>query len=176
MTDPLEVVLDAANSTDAELLANLLEFYIHDLSDVFPNIELGQNGRFGYEKLPRYWSEPDRRFAFIVRSGAHVAGFVLVTRGSPATDDRDVFDVAEFFVLRRYRRSGVGRRAAALLWDRLQGKWTVRVCEGNRAALQFWTSVVREYSHGAATAFQRPGKPYAWRVFAFESPPTITSS
>lgn len=43
----------------------------------------------------------------------------------------EALDVAEYFVLRRYRHAGVERRAALLLWDRLPGKWTVRVAEGN---------------------------------------------
>ena len=114
MANPLEVSLDVAPARDAALLANLLELYVHDLSEAFPLIELGADGRFGYDPLPLYWSEPERRFPFLIRCGGRVAGFVLVARGSPASDDPDVLDVAEFFVLRRYRRSGVGRRAAFL--------------------------------------------------------------
>src|ERR1700738_3100214 len=97
-----EVVLDVAAPRDAALLAKLLELYIHDLSDAFPDIEPGHDGRFGYEHLPLYWSEPERRFPFLIRQGDRVAGFVLATRGSLASDDPGVFDVAEFFVLRRH--------------------------------------------------------------------------
>jgi len=174
MANPDEVVLDVALSSDAALLANLLELYVHDLSEVFP-IELKADGRFGYEKLPLYWSEPARRFPFLIKYGSRIAGFVLVTRGSPASDDPDVFDIAEFFVLRRYRRSGVGRRAAILVWDRFPGPWTVRVSDGNIKALPFWETVIAEYTKGVATEFKRPGVPHAWRVFTFVSPPTISS-
>jgi predicted acetyltransferase len=104
------VTLDPAASRDVTLLENLLELYLHDLSEAFPAIEIDANGRVGYDKLALYWSEPERRFPFLIRADGRVAGFVLVTRGSPASDDPDVLDVAEFFVLRRYRRSGVGRR------------------------------------------------------------------
>jgi predicted acetyltransferase len=169
MTEPNEVVLDLATSADAELLSNLLEFYIHDLSQIFPSVELGPDGRFGYSKLALYWSEPDRRFAFIVRCDGGVAGFVLATRGSPVTEDPNVFDIAEFFILRRYRRSGLGRRVARMLWKRMPGKWTVRVSEGNRGAMPFWERVVAEFSAGSATQSARAGDPHAWRVFAFES-------
>jgi predicted acetyltransferase len=125
----VEVLLEAAAPGDAGLLANLLELYIHDLSEVFP-VELGADGRFGYETLPGYWSEPDRRFPFLIRLGGRLAGFVLVTRGVLPSNDPDVFDIAEFFVLRRFRRLGVARRAAFLVWDRFPGRWTVRVSEG----------------------------------------------
>ena len=38
------VALEPATPSDAARLANLLELYIHDLSEVFP-IELGTDGR-----------------------------------------------------------------------------------------------------------------------------------
>jgi predicted acetyltransferase len=173
MAEPLEVVLDVARPSDAGLLANLLELYLHDLSEVFPLIELGPDGRFGYDPLPLYWSEPERRFPFLIRYATRVAGFVLVTRGSPASDDPDVFDVAEFFVIRRHRRSGVGRRAAFLVWDRLPGRWIVRVSQANRGALPFWSGVIAEYTRGAAAEFERAGSPNAWRVFSFQSPRSV---
>ena len=170
MTNPQEVALDVAALRDAPLLANLLELYLHDLSEAFPVIELGFDGRFGYDALPLYWSEPERRFPFLIRYGHRVVGFVLATRGSPASDDPDVFDVAEFFVIRRHRRSGVARRAAFLIWDRFPGRWIVRVSEGNTGALPFWSGVIAEYTKGAASESSRPGSPNAWRVFSFESP------
>jgi predicted acetyltransferase len=173
VANPLDVALDVAAPSDAGLLANLLELYMHDLSDVFPLIEVGADGRFGYDGLPRYWSEPERRFPFLIRCGPRIVGFVLAMRGSPASDDPDVFDVAEFFVIRRHRRSGVGRRAAFLVWDRLPGRWIVRVSEGNTGALPFWAGVIAEYTGGAATVFARAGSPNDWRVFSFESPRSV---
>jgi predicted acetyltransferase len=166
------VTLDRATAEDAPLLANLLELYIHDLSAIFPHVELGADGRYGYRGLPLYWSEPDRRFAFLIRCQGRVAGFALATRGSPLGDDPEVLDVAEFFVLRRYRGSGVGRRAVSLLWERLRGRWMVRVGEANSAALTFWRKAVAEFTHGAAVEAERrgpPERPSRWRVFTFES-------
>lgn len=66
------VVLDVATPSDAPLLSNLLELYIHELSGAFPTIELGADGRFGYPRLALYWSEPERRFAFLIKWGAAV--------------------------------------------------------------------------------------------------------
>src|SRR5438874_6139703 len=77
MAAPEEVTLEQAEQADSALLANLLELYLHDRSEVFP-IELGLDGRFGYEKLPLYWSEPDRRFPFLIRHGTRVVGVVLI--------------------------------------------------------------------------------------------------
>jgi predicted acetyltransferase len=168
MVDSQEVVLDVATNRDAAVLSNLLELYAHDLSEAFA-LELGADGRFGYEKLPLYWSEPERRFPFLIRRGTRVVGFAMVTRGSPASDDPDDFDVAEFFVVRRHRRSGVGRQAAFLLWDGFAVHWIVRVSEGNHSGRHFWASVIAEYTSGALVETTRPGSPHAWRVFSFNS-------
>ena len=162
------VSIERVGSQAAALLSNLLELYIHDMSEVFP-VTIGPDGRFGYEKLALYWSEPDVRQAFLIRCGGEIAGFALVTRGSPATDDPDDLDVAEFFVLRRHRRNGVGGRAAGQLWDRVRGNWVVRVSEANRAGLDFWRGVVREYAGGRCAETTRPGQPHGWNVFTFAS-------
>src|SRR5450432_262789 len=148
---PLEVSLELATESDAGVLANLLELYIHDLSDAFPGVQVGADGRFGYRRLPLYWSEPERRFAFLIRRGGKLAGFILAMRGSPVSEGPEVLDIAEFFVLRSLRRSGVGRSAARLLWSRLPGQWTVRVSEANLGALPFWAGIIDEYTSGQAT-------------------------
>jgi predicted acetyltransferase len=164
---PATVRLVPATPADAERIANLLQFYIHDLSILYPHVEIGDDGRFGYPQLPLYWSEPGRRFPFLIRYGDRVAGFVLAKRGSPACEDPEVLDVVEFFVLRQHRRGGIGRAAALQLWQQLPGSWTVRVSEGNPGALDFWSGLVAEATDGAATESSRPGHLHRWRVFAF---------
>jgi predicted acetyltransferase len=168
MIDPGEVVLEPATLRDATVVSNLLELYSHDLSDVFA-LELGTDGRFGYEKLPLYWSEPENRFPFLIRAGSRLAGLALVTRGSPVSEDPNDFDIAEFFVLRRYRRSGVGRQAAFLLWNQFAVRWFVRVSEGNQQGLRFWANVIAEYTSGTVVETTRLSSPHAWRVFTFNS-------
>ena len=170
MDSPQAISLDLATPSDATLLGNLLELYIHDLSDIFPHVELGPEGRFGYQRLPLYWTEPEHRFPFVIRSAGRVAGFALVQRTSSTGNNPGGYDVAEFFVLRRYRRSGVGRRAAVLLWNRLPGQWTVRVAEENHPALAFWSGAIAAYGNGAASESIVVRDARRWRIFAFRSP------
>jgi predicted acetyltransferase len=117
-------------------LANLLELYAHDFSEFF-EIELGEDGRFGYKDLPGYFREPNRR-AFLVRVDNKLAGLVLVKRGLGLSDDEIVWDMAEFFVVRRYRRRGIGTYVAHEVWRQVPGLWEVRVMESNHAAHLFW--------------------------------------
>jgi predicted acetyltransferase len=168
MLDPDDVVVDVATSHDAPIISNLLQLYAHDLSEAF-GLELGADGRFSYQKLPLYWSEPESHFAFVIRCGNQIVGFALITRGSPASEDPDDFDVAEFFVVRRHRRSGVGRRAAFLLWNRFPVRWIVRVSERNPGGYRFWARVIADYAGANVVETTRPGTPHAWSVFSFNS-------
>ncbi|MEI9940906.1 MAG: hypothetical protein WDO69_27125 [Pseudomonadota bacterium] len=99
----------APPSSDRALLANLLELYLHDLSETFAVIQLGVDGRFGYPRLASYWSEPEVRFPFLIRNRGELVGFALVQRGSPMSDDPEVFDVAEFFHSAQCSPHGRGR-------------------------------------------------------------------
>jgi predicted acetyltransferase len=168
MNQAQEVVLKLAVPADADALSNLVQLYAYDFSETY-SLELGANGRFPYDKLPLYWSQPEHRFPFLIHHGNVMAGFVLATRGSPASDDPHVFDVAEFFVLRRHRRFGVGRRAAFRLWDAYPASWTVRVSDANAAGQSFWSRIIMEYLGGSAAETSMPGNPRPMRVFTFNS-------
>jgi hypothetical protein len=56
------------------LLSNLVELYVHDLSALFPHVELGDDGRFGYAQLPLYLANSERHLAFLIRAGERTAG------------------------------------------------------------------------------------------------------
>ena len=152
---------------DESVLANLLELYSHDFSE-FYDIDLGRDGRYGYKHLPSYWSDPGRH-PFLVEIDDKLAGFVLVKRGSDVSGDPDVWDMAEFFVVRRYRRRGLGLRVAHDIWTRLPGRWEVRVMPENQAAHAFWERAIRTFTNDAvaSVSVEKDGK--RWEVFAFDA-------
>ena len=162
------VTIERAGAEDASVVANLMELYCHDLSTLF-NLEVGPDGRFGYARLPLYFSEPRTRHAYLIRHGATLAGFALVRAESPLADLAADFDVAEFFILRAHRRHGVGRDAAAALWDRHPGTWVVRVADGNLPAVAFWRGTIDDYAAGAFTEQRRTIDGRGWHVFVFPS-------
>jgi predicted acetyltransferase len=163
-----QVTLQLVTREQEKPLANLLELYLHDMSETLP-IRISEEGHFGYAWLPTYWAEPDRRFPYLIRSESGISGFALVTIGSTVSDDPEALEVAEFFVLRRLRRSGVGRAAVQQLWTERPGHWVVRVSEGNPGGHAFWSKVVRDYTHGSFGEQRTPGRHYPWRVYEFDS-------
>lgn len=151
------------------IVANLLELYAHDFSE-FHRLELGDDGRFEYRDLPLYWRE-SKRYPFLVRVDSRLAGLVLVKKGSEVSVDESVWDMAEFFIVRGYRRRGIGIRVAHEVWRRLPGSWEIRVMQANHPAQLFWEHAIKTFTGCAvqSSTFKKSGRD--WRIFSFESAP-----
>ncbi len=151
----------------APILANLLELYAHDFSE-FHNLDLGEDGRFGYRSLPLYWSEPGRH-PFLVRMDGKLAGLVLVKRGSEVSGNAEVWDMAEFFIVRGCRRRGIGTRVAHEVWSRFPGLWEIRVMQANVSARHFWTEAISMFAGEAIHPVPIEHGGERWTLFSFES-------
>lgn len=126
-----------------EIVRNLFELYMHDLSG-YAGIEVGDDGKFAAPAtLSLYWSDAAQRHPFLIRADGRIAGFALVRKIAPA-----IYDMGEFFILRKYRRSGVGREAAFWLFDRFKSAWEVREIPSNEPAQAFWRRIIAEYAGG----------------------------
>ena len=144
---PIDLV--RASVEEAAILTNLFQYYVYDLSDVV-DTALGADGRFVLPSFEAYWSDPWRH-PYLVRVDGTVAGFVLVHQRSRLTGDDKTWDIAEFFVMRKYRRHGVGTAVATRVFNSFRGKWEIRELKANAAAIAFWRSVIATYTKGDFT-------------------------
>jgi len=134
-----------ARADQRSAIANMMQLYIHDFSEQWAGQargELNESGLFEDYPLDPYWSKPDH-IPLLIRAGGALAGFVLVDAHahSGLTLDRSV---AEFFVVRKHRRGGVGAAAARAVFMRWPGQWEAAVARRNLGALAFWRRVVAE--------------------------------
>ena len=142
----MNVALVRASESDHSTLASLLQLYVHDFSE-FLRTTPSEDGRFSYPALPLYWREKGRA-AFLIREANRLVGFALIAQGSRLSGDPAVSDLAEFFIVRGVRRTGVGRAAAHELFNSVPGVWEVRVIESNHPARHFWQKVIEQYTLG----------------------------
>lgn len=168
---PANLELLPATAEQAPILANLFELYAHDFSE-FYDVELGPDGRFGYTPLPLYWTEPARH-PFLLRIDGAWAGFVLMKRGSEATGHADVWDMAEFCILRAYRRRRIGTHVAHQLWRKFPGPWEVRVLQSNLSAHKFWAHAIAQFTGHLVqpASLQHDGDD--WSLYSFDSNPEL---
>ena len=141
-----QTLLTPAAEEERAIVENLAQLYVYDWSELL-HLEIGQDGRFGNFLLTPYWVD-DWRHPFLLRVGDTLAGFALIEERSKVTGESGVFDMTEFFVLRRFRRRGVGLAAAFAAFDLFKGRWEVRQREENAAATAFWRRAIGDYTRG----------------------------
>ena len=147
------------------LLRNLFEHYCHDMSEWF-EFDTEPDGSYSHDTASVWAGEYG---AYLAKIGSSIAGFALIGSGRRWLGDIAARDVHEFFVMRKFRRRGVGQRMATLLWNEHPGEWLVRVFEANTPAVLFWRDAISRYSLGSYREEQRviDGRP--WRFFRFVS-------
>jgi predicted acetyltransferase len=139
----MSVTLTPAGRDQEPVFQNLFQLYTHDFSAFWAGTARGDllpDGRFEPYPMDVYWTQPDRS-AFLIHSEGVLAGFALANdhRHSGRPTGRSV---AEFFILRKHRRGGVGRQAAEALFSTAPGVWEAAITRQNTAAAAFWRGIV----------------------------------
>lgn len=153
-TDGLKLELVKANATEhGALFDNLLNLYFYDFAEIL-GYDISAEGK--YNASPYEWGNPGE-VIYLLRVNELPAGFAIIGPGSEIDARKDVWDVHEFFVIRRHRRHGMGSRLAKEVWARHPGTWDVRVVKPNTGALAFWQNIIGEVA----------GEPVAPETFTF---------
>jgi predicted acetyltransferase len=159
------VTIREAKNQEQPVIKNLMQLYLHDFSE-FADVEIQDDASYDYPYLKHYWQDPDR-FPFLIRLDGNLAGFALVRKEVTPDTGQPLTSLAEFFVLRRLRRLGIGRRAATKLWDLLPGSWVIEVLESNKEAYPFWKQVISAYTREEFEEIQNHTDFRRWTRFTF---------
>lgn len=156
-----ELTCELADNDHQAALRQLSELYKYDFTDYDPE-DVNEDGRYEYEDLDAYRIRSGH-YAFLLRADGKLAGFALIRRYSAGTsacgqdhvvgaaDSASRLDagaesygheMVEFFVMRKYRRSGLGSETAKHLFLRFPGLWKLKIMEENAPALAFWTRAI----------------------------------
>ncbi len=142
----LEIKLSLITESQKSILRKLIELYEYDFSE-FDHNDLNEYGYFGYRYLDLYWIETGRE-PFFIKVGGKLAGFVLLNAYCYLMKNAGAKSIAEFFVMRKYRRQGVGKTAACFIFDKYPGPWEVVQHGSNLPAIKFWEKVINQYTDG----------------------------
>jgi predicted acetyltransferase len=154
------------------ILRQMMELYQYDFSE-FDGTDLSPVGIFDYPYLDLYWTEPER-MPFLVRVDGKLAGFLLVARYNYLTGEKDAWVLAEFFIMRKYRRKGLGEFVARNIFDRFPGNWQVSQIPENAQATSFWRKVISRYSAGQFDEIELSNNHWHGPVQTFTSPGRVT--
>lgn len=145
MTNAINLI--QAAKTDYPILYNLARFYAYDISEFFgdePGWEMEDDGLYGVGVDYKKYFEDSNSFPFLVRYKNELAGFAIIDKDSidPSAD----FNMAQFFILRTYKRKGLGKQIAFQCFEKFKGSWEVHVMPKNETAHRFWRSIIHEFT------------------------------
>jgi predicted acetyltransferase len=146
MLPPSMAEMRPARLDDRLALQRMLELYQYELSDIWDQ-DLDARGEYGYA-LDRFWAGDGCR-AFVATVSGHYAGFALADGAVKVGTSGHWMD--QFFVLKKYRRSGLGAALARRVFEALPGRWEVGQMADNAAARAFWRSTIAQHTGGAFT-------------------------
>ncbi|MCP8967640.1 GNAT family N-acetyltransferase [Ectobacillus ponti] len=142
----MNLVIEKAELEKKSVLRRLMELYKYDFSEFDPE-DVNEHGLYEYMYLDHYFTDADR-FPFFFKVDGRYAGFALIRKMEAH------YSMAEFFVMKKYRKSGIGKQAAQELFQRFPGTWEVAEMEENVPAQHFWRKVI-----GAYAAYEEIRKP-----------------
>lgn len=160
----LGLELRSARADDRLPVYRMLELYQHDLSDIWDQ-DLDVHGEYGYA-LDEYWFARDSD-AFVMQVDGRYAGVALVNR-RPKVPGADHW-LEQFFVVKKYRKRGIGEAAAVALFDAMPGLWQVGQMPLNLPAQAFWRKVIGRYAGGQHTETRLDEGPWQGVLQQFRS-------
>ncbi|CDF84433.1 GNAT family N-acetyltransferase [Pseudomonas sp. QL9] len=136
------VELLRTSAEQADIIRNLYQYYAYESSD-WEQEDVEADGRFYIheEHLVRYWQDPQWSANLILVDG-YIAGFLLIE--SNDLSGLGALELADLFVLKKYRRMGVGSAVALQVLGNGNDAWLVRFYRQDEAAQAFWRAVFAE--------------------------------
>ncbi|SFB41472.1 GNAT family N-acetyltransferase [Clostridium frigidicarnis] len=130
-----EIELEPVNIESKAKLENLMSIYLHDLSEFAADLKINEEGKFEYDGLELYFKSDDLIPYFITYQD-EVVGFVLFNMGKYVPKDID-YVVHKLFILKGFRKKGIGNAAIKILLDKYKGKYRIIQISTNKTAVNF---------------------------------------
>ena len=148
----MDVTLQLMSVDEKSLLIRLMELFNYEFSQ-FSNDDINEYGYYGYDHIDDYWNE-EGRFPYLIRVDGKIAGFALICPHCDYRKEEGARCIGEFFVMLKYRRMGIGSKAAIQLFDKHRGLWEISYWRNNLPAGQFWKNVVEKYTKNNYQSFE----------------------
>ena len=144
----MTIEIIAVERDEKEILRNLMEKYDYELSQYGGN-DVNKLGLYGFDYFDNYWQDGAKRWAYFIKAEGKLAGFAMIISDYFYIDDRKSdYVMSDFFVMYKYRNTGVGRFVANYLFDKYRGTWQLNTIDKNVNSIKFWNKVISAYADG----------------------------
>lgn len=153
--DLTKITLQPASLNEMATMQNLAHLYAYDISlylGMQPNWEMPNSGSYEGPDIKEYWEDKEAQ-PYLIRYGEEIMGFVIINKkGSQPNIE---FNMAQFFIINKFKHKGVGRYVAHLCFKQCKGLWEVMVLPGNEGAYRFWRNTIKEYTQDTFIEYSR---------------------
>lgn len=143
----MDIRIEPIQVEQKAIFAQLMELRNYDFSE-YEDTDVNECGYFGHSHIDDYWNG-EGLFPYFIRVNDKIAGFALVCKHCMFIKGSNIHSIAEFFILKKYRRNGVGRYVAVEIFNKHKGQWEVLQLSNNVPAQRFWQVVITDYMNGA---------------------------
>ncbi len=141
MNNNMSIEIRKAKLKEKETVNNLFQLYEYDFSEYYLD-DVDEKGLYpSYKYLDLYFIE-DNRDLYIVTVDEKIAGFFMINK-YPAFLPIGTNSIAEFFILKKYRKNGLGSFAFNFIFNNYKGRMEIKVLKKNKPAALFWDKVIK---------------------------------
>jgi len=125
------------------ILKNLMTLFLHDLSEFNEEQEFNQeNGLFEFDVF-EWFFEKEGLSPYFITHEENIIGVILL-QSTPFTNPGQYdFLINSFFIIKKYRRKGLGKQAVLDLFQQRPGRYAIGQLSNNIPAIQFWRNIYK---------------------------------
>jgi len=142
----MDITILPISFSEKEILRNLIEKYEYENSQ-YEKTEVNDYGLYEYKYLDHYWTD-ENRYAYFIKANSKLVGFILFNDYRYYNEIEANYCIAEFFIMHKYKKMGIGKYVVKYITNKYKGKWQVGYNPNNNIGKIFWNKVVREITNG----------------------------
>lgn len=141
----MKIYLEKVKKEEKDILYRLLQYSLFEESLTDLN-EMNNDALFEYKFFDKYFEENSREAYFVkdIKSNK-LLGFVMINQYMKIFSNGH--SIAEFMIIPKYRRQGIGKKVAFSCFSKYKGNWEVSPSFGNKIAYLFWKNVIEDYTN-----------------------------
>ena len=128
----MDIKIEHLSVDDKDAIKNMYQYYVHDLSEFNENLQIDSMGLFDISFVDSYYSE-DHLIPLKITLADSIIGFVFCSTGQKVD-----YVIQDLFILRNYRKRGIGKLAVKQLFDLYSGRFGLGILIKNEPAKLFW--------------------------------------
>lgn len=148
----MDLHIEKASADRKEVLKNLMSLYLHDLSEFVGNIDLNSNNGLYEFDVFEWFFEKEGLTPFFIQLDRDPIGFILLQSGPYSNQEHADYVLNSFFILKKYRRKGLGKQACNQFFEIYPGRYAIAQASTNIPAIKFWKNV---YESNDITTYEK---------------------